>query len=294
MVGVDLQNPAPPNLPCCPPTDFSGWEVGSCSMPGEGGGCARWVGRPATFLEAQDAPGIGAYRAARLQCVPYWYDWTAEGTFVVVGAEVMPSGLYHAQFVDVGCSDTLDEECFSEPAVLSTARWGDVSAVYQSPSPPLTQPDGLDVANLVNKFKNLPGAPPKALAQLQPNVPEPNADINALDIAQGVDSFKGFRYPYAGPCACPSTVTCNSVSCATSNQCTGLGAGSMCVRTCNGGENDGLPCINNKHCNYCLGGAHDGRPCTPGAAGQCPGGACPADGVCGGGFCRDACGRCSP
>jgi len=133
-----------------------------------------------------------------------------------------------------------------------------------------TQPNSVDIAQLVNKFKNVAGAPVKAIAQLQPNLPELNADINALDIVAVVDAVKEFAYAFGGPCACPSAVTCGSTACTSATPCvTAFGAGSLCVKTCSGGANDGDPCINNTHC--------------PGVGGSC-----------GNGFCRDRCGRCKP
>jgi len=114
----------------------------------------------------------------------------------------------------------------------------------------------------------LPGAPVKAIAQLQSNLPELNADINVMDILAAVDAMKQKAYAFSGPCPCPSTVTCGSTPCSSVTPCvTAYGAGALCVKTCNGGANAGDPCINDTHC--------------PGS-------------TCGAGFCRDRCGRCSP
>jgi hypothetical protein len=150
-----------------------------------------------------------------------------------------------------------------------TARYGDIAARFNPPDPS-TQPDAIDVTQLVNKFKSVPGAPIKPIAQLQPNVPELNANINALDIVAVVDGVKGLAYPFAGPCPCPSPATCNRLACPSGvGTCTGsglpgLGPGAMCVKTCSG---SGDPCINNTHC---------------------------PSGACGNPFCRDRCGRCTP
>ncbi len=54
------------------------------------GGCARWVGKPGTFLEAQQQPTWGHYRAARLQCTPFYYDWVAETAGKVCAGPVGP------------------------------------------------------------------------------------------------------------------------------------------------------------------------------------------------------------
>ncbi len=258
---VDLMNPVPPNLPQFPPPNFSAFEAGAgCTDPA---GCARWVGRPGTFYETQGPPLSGPYRAARLQCSPFYWDWateTAVNPIVVVGAEIIPSSAYSVRTygttckgVEAGCDDV------SDPVSMYTRRTGDVDAEYNPPSA-TNQPNAIDVAQLVNKFKGLMGSPDHYRAQLQANLPELNASINALDIVAAVDAVKGFAYAFSGPCPCPSTVACG-LPCA--------GCPGLCVKTCNGGDNDGEPCINNNHC--------------PG------GGTCAAVGTC-----RDACGRCSP
>jgi len=269
---VELQNPIPPNLPQYPPPDFSDFEVGTCGDPG---GCARWVGKPGTFLESQDSPGLGSYKAARLQCTPYYHDFAAEGLIHVTGAEIVPSSRYDVEIFAASCKGSEDTcTAVSSAVTMTTRRSGDIAANFNPPSTS-TQPDAIDVTQLVNKFKNVSGAPSKVVAQLQPNLPELNADINALDIVAEVDAVKQFAYSFSGPCACPSAVPCDpaidSVACTTPTVCvTTFGAGALCVKTCSGGDNAGDPCINNMHC-----------PGSP-------------PGTCENGFCRDRCGRCTP
>ncbi len=261
---IDLQNPNPPHIVGLPP-NFSRFESGTCTAAGETLGCARWLGPPGTFLESQDNPLAGSFRAARLQCTPYYHDWSAEGTVYVVGAETIPSSTYHVHSFASGCKGW-EASCtaVSPPEVITTRRAGDVAPVFTPPST-TTQPDGLDVAALVDKFKSLPGAISKSVVQQQPNLPDLLGDVSALDVLVVVDYFKGRFYPFSGPCPCPSPVPCNATACASSAAC---GSGT-CVRTCSsGGGNDGQPCTRDSHC---------------------PGGTCLV-----GGFCRDACGRCTP
>jgi murein DD-endopeptidase MepM/ murein hydrolase activator NlpD len=288
---VDLQNPAPPNPPQFPPQNFGCWEVGAacgtvlpavppvaaCVGTGESvpptpgptppsgqGGCARWVGQPSTFYESQGPPLAGPFRAARLQCTPLYRDWTLDGVFYVTGGEIAPSSKYDVQSFAASCAG-MEGSCLdsSPPLRVTTARSADIATRFNPPDPS-TQPDALDLTSVVNKVKGVTGAPPKVQMQLQPNLPELNGDVNALDVAFCVDAIKGKAYSFSGPCPCPSTVTCNLTSCTSPAPC----GGGMCVKTCTGGgPNDDQPCINNSHC---------------------PGGAC------GSGFCRDACGRCSP
>jgi len=258
---VDLQTPNPPNPPCCPPPNFSAFEAGAtCSDPA---GCVRWVGKPNDFRESQDNPALGTFRAARLQCEPFYQTWGSEPPFSIMGAEILPSSRYDVEMVAASCAGT-EGTCLdvSPPLRLVTARSGDLADPFNPPDPG-AQPDGNDVVALINKFKNLGGAPSKTIALLQPNVPELHADVSGLDVTACINAFKGFAYPYSGPCPCPSTVTCNTTACSPGDPC----GGGLCVRTCDGGPNAGDPCVNDGHC--------------------------PAS-VCGAGFCRDRCGRCAP
>jgi thermitase len=287
---VDVQNPQPPNAGCCPPPDFSAYEAGAGST--DLGDCVRWVGPSAMFLEAQDTPASGAFRAARLQCSPYYHDWGSEGLVQVLGADVLPSSLYEVESLSAACMG-IEDTCidFSAPLRIRTTRHGDLAAPFQSPTPPLTQPNGIDVTTLVNKFRNLVGAPSKSVAQIQPNLPDLNADVNALDVTAVVDAFRGFAYPFSGPCVCPSTVMCGATPCTSAGQCTGPhGPGSLCVKTCSTGPQVGSICNTNLHCGQCATGVRAGWPCD--ADGDCPSSTCTL-GTCGSGTCRDRCGRCN-
>ncbi len=290
---VDLMHPKPRNIPERPPPDFTTFDtrlngvcsggqynghhcettvdcfgtvdgtcsgLTACTAAGEANGCARWVGKPGTFYETQ-TPQSGPYRAARLQCTPFYWDWITEtvtGPITVVGAEIVPSSEYSVQAYGMWCMGA-EASCtdVSAPVTMYTRRSGDVDVDYNPPTFN-NQPNALDVAAVVNKFKNLVGAPVHARAQLQPNLPELNASISGLDIVAVVEAQKGGAYAFSGPCVCPSTVNCGQ-SC---TDCAG-----MCVKTCVGGANDGEPCINDNHC---------------------PGSTCSAAGTC-----RDNCGRCN-
>jgi len=141
-------------------------------------------------------------------------------------------------------------------------------------------------------------------------------DVNSLDINDAVQAQKLRGYPYAGPCLCPpraqggtqmgALIPCSgagSIACADDSPCiTAYGAGAKCVKTCSFGPQTGDPCLESKHCgNTCADGPKAGFPCNddtscrPNNPTTDPWtctlvGACPPDG---GGFCRDACGRCN-
>jgi hypothetical protein len=271
--------------------------------PPQQGSCARWVGQPLGYLESNDNPGLGNYRVSRLQCAPFYYDWASEpngGLVNVMAAEIVPSSFYALQSYAVACKGAEGTCAAVSPTVdAATRRAGDIATPFQG-GPPLTQPNALDVTAAVNKFRNLAGAPVKVIAQVQPNFPEPNSDINAIDIVTVVDNVRGFGYTYSGPCICPSSVPCNTTPCAGASACTGLyGAGATCLKTCSAGPRLGHPCNNNLNCGACIGGPATGAgaagiPCDANAdcaSGVCALGTCPTGATPG--FCRDRCGRCN-
>jgi hypothetical protein len=333
---VDLENPQPPNNnppgPCCPPANFTAFDTAvnavctagsesagyrcasdsnciapstcgaalGCTAAGEMNACTRWVGPPLGYLESNDNPGLGNYRAARLQCTPYYHTWSIEGIVHAIGAEIVPSSAYEVQVFGAICKG-IEDTCgaVSSPVTMTTRRAGDIATPFQG-APPLTQPNAIDVTNAVNKFRNLFGAPPKVISQVQPNFPDPNSDINAIDVVTVVDNVRGFGYTYSGPCVCPSTVPCNTTACGSASACTGLyGAGATCIKTCTSGPRMGHPCNNNLNCGSCIGGPATGAgaagiPCDANgdcASNNCGTGTCPTGATPG--FCRDRCGRCN-
>lgn len=259
---IDLQNPQPPNPPCCPPPDFSDFEWGTCTAAEEFGNCERWLGPPTTVLETQSGSSTSSFLGSRLQCSPYYTDWTLVGPVAVFGAEIVPSSTYEITTFASECENA-ETSCsnISGPVEVRTRRSGDVTANFNPPGTG-AQPDALDVVALVNKFRNTMGAPSKRSTQIQPHLPELNADVNALDIVAVVDAFRGLAYAFGGPCPCPASVFCDSIACTASSQC----GGGTCIRTCEAGTNNDQPCLTPAHC--------------------------PGGGTCGSGFCRDRCGRC--
>ncbi len=295
---MNLQEPVPANVPENPPPDFSAYEAATCNAGGETNGCARWVGKPSTFAESQDIPAQGTFKASRLQCTPFYHDFASEGLIHVVGAEILPSSIYELQVLSQGCEGN-ESACTAVwwPITMTTRRFGDIAALYNPPST-TQQPDVTDLSQLVNKYKNVTGAPSKAIAQLQPNLPELNTDLSVSDIVQCVDAVKSFAYPFSGPCPCPSQAVCAQMECTGDAPCVasalpGLGSAALCVKACTGGANGGEPCLNHSHCPgglcgpvlKCASGANAGLACTGDL--DCP------DGTCGIGYCRDRCGRCT-
>ncbi len=158
-------------------------------------GETRWAGPPQQFFEGSGSSG--GYFVSALQCGPYFADWGALGLLHVYGTAVVPNAAY--DIAAVQC-DPAVESNFAPPLSVSTGRWGDIVAPFNPPST-TAQPDAVDVASMVNKFKQVPGSPTTAQCDLYPDMVD--QIINALDITLMVDAFKGEPYPFAGPTPCP-------------------------------------------------------------------------------------------
>jgi hypothetical protein len=190
VVPEELQNPQPQNLSGSEPFNFDPLV-----------GTRMWVGPPFLFPIRQAPPAVAW--AARLQCEPYYQDWSALGVVHVFGREVMPSSTYSISGIAEGC-DIQNPESYSTPLIATTARWGDIVPPYQDPgaSNP-TQPNVLDIAAVADAIKQVTSEPPKTWGQLRPSMVDPLSMINALDIAAAADAVKGRRYPFDDATGCP-------------------------------------------------------------------------------------------
>ena len=141
-----------------------------------------------------------SFRCAALSCTPEYRDWAAElagNVLHVTGAEIMPSSVYRVAQLALTCSgheDSCIDVLYEFP--VYTAHWGNVDDDPQL--------NVLDVASQVDKVKDQNGARlHKPRMQLQPNLPNPMANVGVLDIACVVDALKGKEYPFQGPTDCP-------------------------------------------------------------------------------------------
>ena len=163
-------------------------------------GTVMWVGEPELVSENSGSighiDGYSDFSAATLQCAPFFADWTAFGTVHVSHPGIVPKGVYDMQVVNVSCSvDT--EASFSLPLTLIQTKWGDCCGPFTAGE--FAPPDGsvdvtLDVVAMLNKFRNLPGAPAKSRVDLEPDTPD--RLINFTDITRNLDAFRGFGYPF--------------------------------------------------------------------------------------------------
>lgn len=161
-------------------------------------GQTRWVGPPQQYSDATHVSG--RMLASQLQCTPYYRYWGDVDLLHIYGDAIVPHSTYAVQIVAEDCSGVLlNDSRFSPPAVIHTQpKWGDVIE-------PFAIANFQDVAGVVKAFQGKKGAPIKAAAQLQSNVPNPASSVNFLDVATSVSAFQGKLYStmFAGPSACP-------------------------------------------------------------------------------------------
>lgn len=172
-------------------------------------GRTMWVGEPqevsenAGKVDPAGAPGWPSFMAATLQCDPLFTDWSAFGVVHVSHEAVIPGATYEMRAFDEACDFTA-QGGYSTPLQLNTSLWGDV--VRDCVTTPCGPPDGsVDIATdataVLDKFKNLEGAPAKARCDLEPN--RPDRKVNISDVTSVLDAFRGSDYPFAGPVPCP-------------------------------------------------------------------------------------------
>lgn len=127
---------------------------------------------------------------------------------------------------------------YSVPLLADTGKRGDVRELHDSfENPP--QPDFGDIGGALAAFTESSTGyqATKVQAQMQPNTAIPARPVDFKDIASVVAAFIGSTYvqtvPNAGPCACPSDVTCAATSCAFDLQCgAGFCIDSFCTDQC--------------------------------------------------------------
>lgn len=179
-----------------------GETAGSSSQFAGFEGQYRWAGPPAQYPEGTN-PIPTFFAAAALQCTPHFTDWGALGTVHVYGAEIMPFSSYDVQLLHEECAPGInDPSVYSSALNVPTAVWGDALPPFGSVADRNNQPNFIDIAGVVEKFRDAVGAPAKARTQLQPNLVDPAQDVGFNDISTDVEGFRGLGYPFAGPTNC--------------------------------------------------------------------------------------------
>jgi hypothetical protein len=175
-------------------------------------GTPLWVGPPASYTEGSGDPTT--FMASKLQCTPYYQDWSTISLLHVTGEMILPSSTYNVEHLGDACK--LNEAgcaAVSAPLAISTACSANV--VVSPPSDTLfVKANFGDITSLVDKYGGVkPGRPIKARSKIGTtnkrgliNITPP---VGFTDIPVCVDGYQGKPYPYKpGKCSGAQTTEC--------------------------------------------------------------------------------------
>lgn len=190
---------------------------------------SQYVGPPTRYVESLSSGT--PFQASTLQCEPHYHDWSTVGLLSVTGEAIVPSSIYDVEVLAGSCRD-VEAQCaaVSDALTIETSRWGDIGEAYNTAGSG-ELPDFADISELVNKFKNAPGAPTKTLSMLigttEIGVIDPRPELSFSHVAGVVDAFQGIPYPHK-----PGRCSNNSImACISDEECSGDGTQppGMCV-----------------------------------------------------------------
>lgn len=178
-------------------------------------GWTMWVGEPRFVTEAAGSNANSPeplFATAKLECEPFWADFSQFGVLHVYGAGVVPLGRYDIQVVDFSASCPLSNELsFSTGLSIWTSSVGDVvgfgfdQVIPGHWNPPEGVTSHVDISALVDKFLNNGLAPLKAKADVinsDVSRPIPDQIVDFVDISYVVDAFRHVEAPPPGPVPC--------------------------------------------------------------------------------------------
>lgn len=154
-------------------------------------------------LDPSDAPaGWPTFDAAGVACTPSYIDWSLFGAAYVQHPSIVPGAQFTVDAILLGCDQGVAAN-FSAPLAVSTSVPGDVVGNCQvTPCTPANGfAENVDITAVLDKFKNLPSAPSKARADLDPATLDGRITIS--DVLRTLDGFVGDPYLYLAPNPCP-------------------------------------------------------------------------------------------
>ena len=163
-------------------------------------GLRMWIGATTDVSENSGqlthVGGFADFKAATLQCDPFFANFSALGVIHVSHKNLIPGVTLSVQVMDESCLGF--EGDFSPPLVVTNSLWGDiVSDCTELPcGPPNNSVDiPFDTVAILDKFVNLVTGPIKSRCDLAPEIP--NRIIDISDVSWSVDAFSALPYPFA-------------------------------------------------------------------------------------------------
>jgi hypothetical protein len=182
-------------------------------------GQSQYVGPPTQYTESASDPTT--FMASKLQCTPYYQDWSTVGLLHVTGEAIIPSSSYDVENLGASCMGN-EATCadVSAPLTVATARFGDVIINGAA--------NFVDIQAEVAKYQSKAGAPIKARSKLATTNTRGLINIAVAvgfaDISADVAAYQGKPYPYIpGKCAGDPTTACKADA-----DCVGTGPCILC------------------------------------------------------------------
>jgi hypothetical protein len=182
-------------------------------------GQSQYVGPPVQYTESLSDPTT--FWASKLQCTPYYQDWSTISLLHITGEAILPSSSYNVENLAASCLDN-EATCtaVSTPLTIATARFGDVIITGTANFP--------DIQALVAKYQSKPGAPIKARSKIATTntrgLINIALDVGFADISADVAAYQGKPYPYKpGKCSGAPTTACKE-----DGECVGTGPCILC------------------------------------------------------------------
>jgi hypothetical protein len=101
-----------------------------------------WFQAPNVYQEGS-AP-TPTFVAGQTGCEPVFGPWADLGPAHGTGPDVVPNSVYELRTVSDECDDLSEPECYSDPLVVRTQKWGDIVQPFAIDGAPL-QPNFLDI-----------------------------------------------------------------------------------------------------------------------------------------------------
>ncbi|MDO8632839.1 MAG: putative metal-binding motif-containing protein, partial [Phycisphaerales bacterium] len=189
-------------------------------------GQSMWVGQPQSYTESNS--DTTTFMASKLQCTPYYQDWSTIPLLHVTGEAILPNSSYDVEILAESCRDN-EETCTAVSAPLTILTGGSGNVVLA----PLTDTwskvgNFNDIGALVAKYQSNPGAPIKARSKIgttdKRGLISIGPPVGFTDIPVAVDAYRGKPYPYKpGKCSgAPAT------ECKDDTECVGTGTCILC------------------------------------------------------------------
>jgi len=169
-------------------------------------GRTMWVQEPFEVTEVSGSDGSApapVFWAARLGCEPYFTEWSVYTAVHVFDAAIVPDAQFDVRAIRYASAPGETDLCSPKMEVGMSAV-GDLvgDCGFAQCTSPQGVVDFVDISAVVDKFRNLPGAPGKVRADLINSTvshPEPDRKIDFVDISYCVDAFRGAAAPLPGP-----------------------------------------------------------------------------------------------